>query len=124
MAPAREAGDRARRRRGGAVEERGLAAGKSTAAACNGWIVFEDEAGQSMGSVKISVTGSRSVTWSGQEYSFTEEREPGSPIHLSLQHLDSVDVAFDRTGTPGQRKTRGDSLVITPETVGEGVQSG
>ncbi|WP_329447120.1 DDE endonuclease [Streptomyces canus] len=30
------------------MEEGGLAAGKSTAAACNGWIVFEDEAGQSL----------------------------------------------------------------------------
>ncbi len=38
------------------MEERGLAAGKSTAAACNGWIVFEDEAGQSM-------TPPRARTW-------------------------------------------------------------
>ncbi|WP_405595660.1 hypothetical protein [Streptomyces sp. NBC_01092] len=30
------------------MEERGLAAGKSIAAACDGWIVFEDEAGQSL----------------------------------------------------------------------------
>lgn len=37
---------------------------------------------------------------------------------------DPVDMAFDRAGTPGQRKTRGDSLVITPEAVGEGVQGG
>ncbi|MFJ4368862.1 hypothetical protein ACIP4S_32665 [Streptomyces chartreusis] len=36
--------------------ERGLAAGKSTAAACNGWIVFEDEAGRSM-------TPQRARTW-------------------------------------------------------------
>ncbi|GHF11673.1 hypothetical protein GCM10014715_79210 [Streptomyces spiralis] len=38
------------------MEERGLAAGKSTAAACNGWIVFEDEAGQSL-------TPPRARTW-------------------------------------------------------------
>ncbi len=38
------------------MEERGLAAGKSTAAACNGWIAFEDEAGQSM-------TPPRARTW-------------------------------------------------------------
>ncbi|MFF2009454.1 transposase [Streptomyces sp. NPDC058195] len=33
---------------GRVLEEGDLAAGKSTAAACDGWIVFEDEAGQSM----------------------------------------------------------------------------
>lgn len=38
------------------MEEGGLAAGKSTVAACNGWIVFEDEAGQSM-------TPPRATTW-------------------------------------------------------------
>lgn len=38
------------------MEEGDLAAGKSTAAACNGWIVFEDEAGQSM-------TPPRARTW-------------------------------------------------------------
>lgn len=38
------------------MEEGGLAAGKSTAAACDGWIVFEDEAGQSM-------TPPRARTW-------------------------------------------------------------
>lgn len=38
------------------MEEGGLAAGKTTAAACDGWIVFEDEAGQSM-------TPPRAKTW-------------------------------------------------------------
>ncbi|MGW6520575.1 IS630 family transposase [Streptomyces sp. NPDC054962] len=38
------------------MEEGDLAAGKSTAAACDGWIVFEDEAGQSM-------TPSRARSW-------------------------------------------------------------
>lgn len=47
---------RTRRRGRGAVEEGRLAAGKSTAAACNGWIVFVDEAGQSM-------TPPRARTW-------------------------------------------------------------
>ena len=40
--------DRARRRRGGGAEEGNLAADKSTAAALGGWIIFEDECGQSM----------------------------------------------------------------------------
>ncbi|MEU9121065.1 hypothetical protein AB0C96_14610 [Streptomyces sp. NPDC048506] len=38
------------------MEEGGLAAGKATATACDGWIVFEDEAGQSM-------TPPRARTW-------------------------------------------------------------
>ncbi|MFF6836405.1 winged helix-turn-helix domain-containing protein [Streptomyces sp. NPDC012438] len=41
-------GDRTRRHGGRGLEGGDLAAGKSTAAACNGWIVFEDEAGRSM----------------------------------------------------------------------------
>ena len=48
VAAASTASDRARRRRGGPLEEGGLAAGKSIAVACDGWIVFEDEAGQSL----------------------------------------------------------------------------
>lgn len=48
LAAARPTGDRAPRYGGGAVEEGGLAAGKSTAAALDAWAVFQDEAGQSM----------------------------------------------------------------------------
>lgn len=55
LAAAGAARDRARRRRGGVVETRGVAAGKSTAAN-SGWVVFEDEAGQSM-------TPPRARTW-------------------------------------------------------------
>ncbi|WP_455431503.1 IS630 family transposase [Streptomyces celluloflavus] len=44
------------------VEEGGLAAGKSTAAACGGWIVFEDEAGQSMTPPRARTWGRRGRT--------------------------------------------------------------
>ncbi|MEI5520369.1 transposase [Streptomyces brasiliscabiei] len=40
------------------MEERGLAAGKTIAAACDAWIVFEDEAGQS-----VELTPPRARTW-------------------------------------------------------------
>lgn len=43
-----ETGDRARGRRGGGVEERGLAAGRAPRPSVNGWMVFEDGAAQSM----------------------------------------------------------------------------
>ncbi len=48
VAGARPQGPRTRRARGRAVEEGGVAAGESLAAACGAWIVFEDEAGFSM----------------------------------------------------------------------------
>ncbi|WP_455431833.1 IS630 family transposase [Streptomyces fagopyri] len=44
------------------LEEGDLAAGKSTAAACNGWIVFEDEAGQSMTPPRARSWGRRGST--------------------------------------------------------------
>ncbi len=56
LAAARPTRDRTQWRCGGAVEAGGLAAGKSTAAANSGWVVFEDEAGQSM-------TPPRARTW-------------------------------------------------------------
>ena len=58
----RAAGDRARRRRGGGVEEGDLAADKSTAAALGGWIVFEDECGQSMRPPRARTWGRRGIT--------------------------------------------------------------
>ena len=56
LAAARPASDRAGRLGGRGVEEGDLAAGKSCAAERNAWIVFEDEAGQSM-------TPPRARTW-------------------------------------------------------------
>jgi putative transposase len=44
------------------VEEGGVAAGKSLAAACGGWIVFEDEAGFSMAPPRARTWGRRGDT--------------------------------------------------------------
>lgn len=44
------------------MEEGDLAAGKSTAAACDGWIVFEDEAGQSMTPPRARSWGRKGAT--------------------------------------------------------------
>ncbi|MEV6174938.1 transposase [Streptomyces sp. NPDC051954] len=44
------------------MEEGGLAAGKSVAAACDGWIVFEDEAGQSLTPPRARTWGRRGCT--------------------------------------------------------------
>ena len=44
------------------MEEGGLAADKSTAAALGGWIVFEDECGQSLRSSQSSTWGRRGIT--------------------------------------------------------------
>ncbi|MFF9914832.1 transposase [Streptomyces sp. NPDC013457] len=67
------------------MQEGGLAAGKSTAAACNGWIVFEDEAGQSM-------TPPRATTWGGSAISPC----PGS--RSGLQTVSMAGMACDRPG--------------------------
>jgi transposase-like protein len=55
-------GHRARRRRGRGVEEGDLAADKSTAAALGGWIVFEDECGQSLRPPRARTWGRRGIT--------------------------------------------------------------
>lgn len=68
MAAARSPGGRARRLCGGAVDEGVLATGKSTAAACGGWIVFEDEVGQSMTPPRARSWGRVGQTrWCGSE---------------------------------------------------------
>lgn len=38
-----------------------------------------------------------SASWSGgQEYALAEQAEAGAAVHLAFDHLDPVDVAFDR----------------------------
>ena len=58
----RPPGRRARRRRDRSLEEGDLAAGKSTAAALGGWIVFEDETGQSLRPPRARTWGRRGIT--------------------------------------------------------------
>jgi transposase len=55
-------GHRARRRRHRGVEEGDLAPGKRTAAALGGWIVFEDESGQSLRPPRSRTWARRGIT--------------------------------------------------------------
>jgi hypothetical protein len=41
------------------------------------------------------------ILWSpGQEDTFSEQVEAGTAEHLAFEHLEPVDVAFDRAGAP------------------------
>ena len=42
--------------------------------------------------------------------------------HLAFEHLQFVDMTFDRTVAPGQRECRLDSRIVTDKTTGEVVQ--
>jgi hypothetical protein len=52
--------------------------------------------------------------------SVSEEVESGAALHLALDHLDAVDVAFDRAGTVGQGEVGGDGGQVTSDSFGEG----
>ena len=62
MPDGRPPGDRAGRRGGRGLEEGDLAARKRTAAALGAWIVFEDEAGQSLRPPRSRTWGRRGIT--------------------------------------------------------------
>lgn len=40
-----------------------------------------------------------------EEYSFAKQVEPGSPLHLPSEHLDSVHILFGRAGTVQQSQS-------------------
>jgi hypothetical protein len=71
------------------VEEGDLAADKSTAAALGGWIVFEDECGQSMRPPRARTWGRRGIT--------PVIRIPGRGISVSRAYtsLDMHESIFD-----------------------------
>ena len=54
-----------------------------------------------------------------QEKALGQQIEPGSAIHLALQHLQAVDVPFDGSLTPGQRYRRLNGGHIRSEPFGE-----
>src|ERR671917_403014 len=59
-------------------------------------------------------------TWSGrQEKASGQQIEPGSAIHVALQQLQPIDLAFDGTLAPGQRDRRLDGGPIRPEPFGK-----
>jgi hypothetical protein len=47
-----------------------------------------------------------------QEDSLAEQREPGAAVHLALDHLDPVDVAFDDPEFQGRVRTVTDGGVM------------
>lgn len=57
-----------------------------------------------------------------EQDAFTEQVEAGTPVHLPFEHLDAVDVAFDRTGTVGQGQAVADRIVISLQASDEAVQ--
>lgn len=48
-----------------------------------------------------------------------QQVEPGTTIHLALEHFEPVDVTFDRTITPGQAKGSHDSGLVSLNGVRE-----
>jgi hypothetical protein len=47
-----------------------------------------------------------------QEKALLEQIEFGTATHLALQHLEAVDVAFDRAVTPGQGDPGFDGVIV------------
>jgi hypothetical protein len=53
-----------------------------------------------------------------------EQVEPDSAVHLSLEYLHAVDLAFDGVGAPGQGQPGGGGGEIVLEALSERVQLG
>jgi hypothetical protein len=60
-----------------------------------------------------------SLVESGQDDSFAEEVELRSAVHLALDGLDPVDVAFDLAGAVGQSEPGGDGITVAADPDGE-----
>lgn len=60
----------------------------------------------------------------GQQDAFTQEIGVGPAVHLSLEHLDAIDVAFDLPGTVGQGQPGFDGVEVTAEPGDERKQFG
>lgn len=59
----------------------------------------------------------------GQQDSFPQETEASPTVHLALDHFDSIDVALNYAGAPGQCEAGGDGGEISFEAVDEGVEA-
>ena len=57
-----------------------------------------------------------------EEYSFAEQIEAGTSIHLPLEHLGAIDVAFDGAGAVGEGESVADGVVIGFQAADEAVQ--
>ena len=57
-----------------------------------------------------------------EQDSFAEQIEAGTSIHLPLEHLDAIDVAFDGAGAVGEGEPIADGIVIGLQATDEAVQ--
>src|SRR5439155_16236054 len=61
------------------------------------------------------------LPWRPQE-AVLQEIEVGAAKHLTLQHLETIDMTLDRPATPGQRDPGFDGLVVVIQPRGEAAQ--
>src|SRR5205085_9300692 len=62
------------------------------------------------------------LPWRPQE-AVLQEIEVGAAKHLTLQHLETIDMTLDRPATPGQRAPGFDGLVVVIQPRGEAAHS-
>ena len=55
----------------------------------------------------------------GEQDSFAEQREVGSPVHLPFDHFHVVDAAFDGPGVPAGGQALGDGVEVLFEALGD-----
>jgi len=75
-----------------------------------------------------SGSGTVSVTFRGglvsEEAAPAEQVGAGASVHLSFEHLDAVDVAFDDAGAPGEAEPAGDGVLVGSQAGDEGAKRG
>ncbi|MFE7572225.1 hypothetical protein ACFU76_35675 [Streptomyces sp. NPDC057539] len=62
----------------------------------------------------------QSGLWS-EENPLAEQLKSDAAEHLALEHLDPVDMAFDRARAPGQGESGGDGVEVAVDVGGEAV---
>jgi hypothetical protein len=58
----------------------------------------------------------------GEEDSSAEQVGAGASVHLSFEHLEAVDVAFDGIGAPLEAESVGDGVLVGAQAGGKGFQ--
>lgn len=58
-----------------------------------------------------------------QQDSFPQETEPGPAVHLALDHLGPVDMAFDCSRAPGQGEASDDGIAVPVDACGESMET-
>lgn len=60
----------------------------------------------------------------GEENPLAEHVKSGAAEHLTPEHPDPVDMAFDGPGVPGQGESGGDSFEVAVNADGEDMEAG